>query len=88
MAAYYLFVVLGGQPVFNTALPCWAAAIIIGFAVSIATQFGDLFESAIKRAAGVKDMGKLLPGHGGVLDRFDGTLFAGIVVFIAFAFIA
>ncbi len=88
VAAYYLFVVLGGQPVFNTALPGWAAAIIIGFAVSIATQFGDLFESAIKRAAGVKDMGKLLPGHGGVLDRFDGTLFAGIVVFIAFAFIA
>ena len=68
--------------------PGWAAAIIIGFAVSVATQFGDLFESAVKRECGVKDMGKLLPGHGGIMDRFDGTLFAGIVVLISFILIA
>ena len=61
---------------------------IVGLALSVATQFGDLFESAVKRATGVKDMGSLLPGHGGVMDRFDGTLFAGIVAFIAFVFIA
>ena len=88
VAAYYLFVVLGGEPVFATPLPGWAAAMVIGFALSVATQFGDLFESAVKRATGVKDMGSLLPGHGGVMDRFDGTLFAGIVAFIAFVFIA
>ncbi|MCD7729417.1 MAG: phosphatidate cytidylyltransferase [Clostridia bacterium] len=86
VAAYYLFTALGGDASLNTALPAWAAMIIIGFCISVVTQFGDLFESAVKRECGIKDMGKLLPGHGGVMDRFDGTLFAGIVVFLSFFF--
>jgi phosphatidate cytidylyltransferase len=53
-----------------------------GGAVGIFGQAGDLFESLIKRAAGVKDSGSLLPGHGGILDRADGILGAGPVLYL------
>jgi phosphatidate cytidylyltransferase len=55
--------------------------IIIGFLVGITAPLGDLTESAIKRYTGVKDSGRLLPGHGGVLDRFDSIMFAVPVVY-------
>ncbi|SDF39761.1 phosphatidate cytidylyltransferase [Sporolituus thermophilus] len=50
--------------------------LIIGLLAGIAAPLGDLAESAIKRYTGVKDSGRLLPGHGGVLDRFDSIMFA------------
>ena len=49
---------------------------LLGVAVAIAAPIGDLCQSVIKRDLGVKDMGSILPGHGGLLDRFDGLLFA------------
>ena len=58
--------------------------LLIGLATAVATAFGDLMESSIKRKVGLKDMGKIMPGHGGALDRIDGTLFATLVVYAAF----
>ncbi|MBN2816347.1 MAG: phosphatidate cytidylyltransferase [Campylobacterales bacterium] len=60
----------------------FGVALLISFAVSITSIFGDLFESSLKRAAGVKDSGDILPGHGGVLDRIDGYLFAGVTMLV------
>lgn len=59
--------------------------ILLSVVMAIASIFGDLFESLLKRTYGVKDSGKLLPGHGGVLDRFDGVIFAAIPLFFFMA---
>lgn len=61
------------------ALNPWAAA-LIGITVGLATMAGDLWESALKRRFGVKDSGDLIPGHGGLLDRVDGLMFAVVVM--------
>ncbi len=52
----------------------------LGVVAALFSQFGDLVESAIKRKVGIKDMGKILPGHGGILDRIDSALYAGLIV--------
>ena len=56
--------------------------IIIGLVGSILTQIGDLTESAIKRSVGIKDMGKIMPGHGGIMDRIDGISMVCLFILI------
>ncbi len=63
-------------------LNTWAAG-LIGLLVGLATMGGDLWESALKRRFGVKDSGDLIPGHGGLLDRVDGLMFAAVAMAIA-----
>lgn len=56
---------------------------LLSLVISIAGQLGDLIASKIKREYGIKDFGKIFPGHGGVLDRFDSSIYASIVFFVA-----
>lgn len=61
--------------------------ILLIMLASIAGQFGDLFASKIKRYSGIKDYAQILPGHGGILDRFDSLIFISPLVYILYHFI-
>lgn len=63
--------------------PLWTFA-VLGFLMGVFAQFGDLAASLIKRHCGIKDFGHIFPGHGGVMDRMDGILFAGVACLIFF----
>lgn len=65
----------------HTPMPGIPAAILLGVIGSVAGQVGDLTASLLKRHSGIKDYGKLFPGHGGVMDRFDSVIFTLIVMY-------
>lgn len=73
--------------VYDGSLPKVVVLILIALPTGLLAQMGDLLESAIKRGCGVKDMGNILPGHGGVLDRFDSMLFATVSIVVCFMLI-
>jgi len=73
-----------GNTVLDILQPVWQS-VVLAVIVNLAAQIGDLLESAIKRGAGVKDSGTILPGHGGVLDRIDALLVAAPVLWFVIA---
>ena len=71
------------QPYATPLPPLWSFA-ILGLVEGVLAQFGDLVASLIKRHCGIKDFGKIFPGHGGVMDRMDGILFASVACLLFF----
>jgi phosphatidate cytidylyltransferase len=66
--------------------PIWLG-VLLGFVLVATATLGDLVESQIKRDLGIKDMGRVLPGHGGLMDRLDGTLPAAVTTWIVFSLV-
>ena len=80
--------IIGGGIAYFTEFSTVIGAFIISALLAVIAQIGDLFESGVKRRFGVKDSSRLIPGHGGVLDRVDGMLFvAPVVAVLALVFL-
>lgn len=85
LAGSIFFTVIGGALSFRFLMhEHWWIGAIVGLIVVFTATSGDLIESALKRDLSLKDMGTMLPGHGGVLDRIDSALLSGPTVWLAF----
>ena len=71
----------GREPLGKCAELMWSSYAVIGAGGGAVSQIGDLAASAIKRKHNIKDYGKLIPGHGGILDRFDSVIFTAPIIY-------
>lgn len=87
IAGVVLFAIFKNSFVYHLSLNGYIYFAIVGLIGGVLTEIGDLVESYLKRSFGVKDSGKIFPGHGGMLDRFDGFIFASIFLYFVVALI-
>ena len=85
IAGVALYFIFRNSIIYSGWLPLYILFPAMGLIAAFLTALGDLAESVIKRRVGIKDMGKILPGHGGILDRVDGTIFCSWFIYAVFA---
>ncbi len=85
IGAIVLYFIMRDNFVYTLSMPEWLFFGIVGLVGAVLTAFGDLVESVIKRQLGIKDMGNLIPGHGGIMDRIDGLMFNAPFIYFVFA---